>query len=805
MTDSLLQMGLSNACLSLALAIVAMVVGATTRRPHLAHMLWLLVFVKLVTPPIVTIPVLTIPQQPETVVAINDHSQPPPLAGVLESGVSPPAPPVGEHQSDVSRSGLSPTSGHEPDVSRSGPPPGGNRELDVHERPAASLAASIGAVAFRHGKTWLPPIWLLGSVVVFVWSLVRVYRFGRLLTAESEIAPQPLQAAAERMARRLGLKNIPTICTTSARISPMVWWAGGKVQIVVPTTMLDQMEEKQWQWILAHELAHVRRRDYLVRWIEWLACVGFWWNPVVWWAQRNLRAAEEICCDALVLSSLNPQPRSYAKSILTAVESLARPAIRPPAMASEINSGGFLERRFRMIVSETPNRVTSRWLQACILLCAAAVLPIGMAYAQDYEAVGKRLREAVQEGELTGEQARAMMGALKKASGDTKDQKPDRARQYLMKLRKELGAAVEAGKISREDAAKKYEAVEKAVKKKMAAGRGQSERGENDAGKDDWVDKWIKSLSDPLVEAVKAGKLSEEEALAKWQIIKEKKIAPKLKGAVKGGHLSEDKAWAVWRGIEKAEAAVRLKAAVEAGKISKEEAWAKWAEINKADDKKHEPKKEPGKTDAGKEDGLEAVGEHLKAIGDRLRAAVAADKLSEEEAWAKWREVKVEIIKEATESGKISQKEAGELWRAIEKMEIAAKLGKAVEKGEITEEEAKAKWAQINKKGDHDDGIENWLESVGERLKGAVKAGKLSEEEAWAKWRQIKEKELAPKLKAAVRAGTMSEEKAWGIWHAVEKAEAAERIKAALAKGEISEEEAKAKWAEIMKKTGDKK
>ena len=111
-----------------------------------------------------------------------------------------------------------------------------------------------------------------------------------------------------------------------------------------------QMDAQQWQWILAHELAHelahVRRRDYLVRWLEWLACVVFWWNPVVWWAQRNLRAAEEICCDELVISCLNPKPISYANSLLSAVEFLARPALRPPAMASEINSGGFLERRF---------------------------------------------------------------------------------------------------------------------------------------------------------------------------------------------------------------------------------------------------------------------------------------------------------------------------------------------------------------------------------------------------------------------------------------------------------------------------
>ena len=432
MTDALLQMGLSNACFSLALAIVAMVVGATTRRPHLAYMLWLLVFVKLVTPPIKTIPVLTIPEHPETAVAINDHS----------------------------RSGPPAASDREADVSRSGPPAANNPEPDVADQPAASLSARVGSVVFSHGKEWLPPIWLLGSVVVFAWSLVRVYRFGRLLAAGSEVAPQPLQATAVKTARRLKLSTIPTICTTSARISPMVWWAGGKVRIVIPATLLGQMDEKQWQWILAHELAHVRRRDYLVRWIEWLACVGFWWNPVVWWAQRNLRATEEICCDALVLSCLKPKPRSYANSLLTAVEFLAFPALRPPAMASEINSGGFLERRFRMIVSETPNRVSSRKLQACVLLCAMAVLPFGLASAQDYDAVAKRLGQAVEHHELTEAQADAMLATLKKMAQKTGEE--DELNAYFEEVWAKLQAAVKDGKMSAEDAETKMSAIKKA-------------------------------------------------------------------------------------------------------------------------------------------------------------------------------------------------------------------------------------------------------------------------------------------------------------------------------------------------------
>ena len=212
------------------------------------------------------------------------------------------------------------------------------------------------------------------------------------------------------MARRLGLNRIPTICTTSAHLSPMIWWAGSKVRVVIPTKLFDQMDAQQSQWILAHELEHIRRRDYLVRWIEWFACVCFWWNPVVWWAQRNLRAAEEICCDDLVLSCLKPKAHAYAEALLTAVEFLARPALRLPAMASEINSGGFLERRFRMIIARNPSRLNSRGLQACILLCAIVVLPFGMVWAQDYEAIGHRLNNAVEKGEITRAQAGAIRG-----------------------------------------------------------------------------------------------------------------------------------------------------------------------------------------------------------------------------------------------------------------------------------------------------------------------------------------------------------------------------------------------------------
>jgi beta-lactamase regulating signal transducer with metallopeptidase domain len=623
MMDLLLQMGLSNACFALILALVAVAVGFQARRPHLAHLLWLLVFVKLVTPPLVTIPIGVFPQQP-------DHTDAD--AGAFSAG----------QQSAVA-------------------------ETTPGFAPLSSIAPM-----WNRAKSCLATLWLLGSAIVLVWSMARVCRFGRLLAAESEVAPQELQEEADKMARQLGLATAPTIRTIAACLSPMVWWTGGQVRIVIPRALLDQMDVQNWRWILAHEMAHVRRRDYLVRWIEWLACVCFWWNPVVWWAQRNLRAAEEICCDDLVISTLHPKPKSYADSLLSAVEFLARPAVRAPAMASEINSGGSLERRFRMIVSGKSNQADSRWLRMCVLACALAVLPLGMASAQNYDAVGKRLQKSVKRGEITQPQADAMMTVLKKETGK-KDQDTDKATAHLMKLKKALGAAVEAGRISKEDAVKKYEAAQKGLKEettaksqgrtdlqakvqageltkeqalaKMSALKAEATKKNQES---DQATAYLTKVKKDLAAAVEAGKISKEDAVKKYETAK-KDLQKKM--AAKGqGHIDLDAAWK------------KLQAKVRAGELTKEQAQAQMAALKKENARKDQGsdkaatsptkvKKDLGAAiEAGKIGKENAPTKDIKkkpaaqpdydAIGRDLKAAVQAGKLTKEEAKAKWEAIK---------------------------------------------------------------------------------------------------------------------------------------------------------------------
>lgn len=474
MSDYLLHCAASNWCVSSVLAAFAWFAQVKLRRPVIAHLMWLLVLVKLVTPPLFSLAVL-----------------PAPVAELV--------PMVSVPVSDAAIA------------------------LRTPIVEAAVVASAIDATSILLGT------WLVGSVIVLLWSSTRIVRFHRLLTLASRPAPRDLQERAAKLAPQLGLRKLPSINVTSARVSPMVWWLGGQVRIFIPAAMPAELGAAKMRWILAHELAHVRRGDHYVRWLEWLACVAFWWNPIAWLARRNLRANEEVCCDALVLRSFEGKPHSYANSLLAAVEFLASPGLRPPAMASEINSGGFLERRFRMIVSKTPIATTPRWLQAVLLVGTVAVMPLGVAYAQnpDVGAVTKRFKKAVQAGELTGEQARSMLGTLKKqAAQDPKKAKRSRPnketahyKRLVESLREGLHESIRSGKIDKEQASDLYHRqmarlkndAQESADRRAAQAKDRRKKNARQTPKE-YYRELTRSLEDGLREGLKSGRINEEEA-----------------------------------------------------------------------------------------------------------------------------------------------------------------------------------------------------------------------------------------------------------------------------------------------------
>ena len=367
MTGLLLQIGATKLAVSVVLAAAVWMIHRRVDQPAVSYPLWLTVLVILLVPTVVSLPVL-----------------PGEVAGVLgEAGAAPMEPGVAHAEPGVAHA----TPGEEPAT------PGSAQSTPGSGAAGAKFGAAADdpAAGSRLGAFLQPGLailWLGGTAGLLGWTAVRTIRFRRTLKRAVRPAPSWLRRRAAAVGRDLGLSRVPELCTTNARVTPMVWWSGANVRLLVPSFLLTDPGSEELRAILAHELAHVRRRDHLVRWLEWLACSVFWWNPVAWWARHQLRIAEESCCDQLAVAAGKSCPKVYAKALLRVVANASAPSgFRPPLPASAADGFGrakVLERRIRMIVSADARSPASRWLRATSRLAAVAMLPLGLIYCTQY-------------------------------------------------------------------------------------------------------------------------------------------------------------------------------------------------------------------------------------------------------------------------------------------------------------------------------------------------------------------------------------------------------------------------------------
>ncbi len=354
MTALLLQIGATKLAVSVVLAGAVWMVHRRVDRPAISHPLWLMVLVTLLVPAVVSLPVL-----PAEFAA-----------------------PLATWRAGASEFMLAEGTSYQ----STGPP--------------------LGAAA----PTALAILWLLGTTGFLGWTLARTILFRRTLARASCQAPASLQRQAAGIGRELGLARIPEVHTTNARVTPMVWWTGGRARVLIPAFLPAELSREEMHAILTHELSHVRRGDHIVRWLEWLVCSAFWWNPVAWWARHQLRIAEEACCDRLALDTAGSCPRTYANALLRVVTSTsAPPGYRPPLPASAAGGVGRtreLERRLTMIVSNDTSSPAPRWLRAATWVAVLCALPFGLIYcdrsdaptgADEEEAAGLVVPDAPQE------------------------------------------------------------------------------------------------------------------------------------------------------------------------------------------------------------------------------------------------------------------------------------------------------------------------------------------------------------------------------------------------------------------------
>jgi beta-lactamase regulating signal transducer with metallopeptidase domain len=238
---------------------------------------------------------------------------------------------------------------------------------------AAVFSGANLAAAIRRDADSLTPFFLAG------WILGVLLLSGRFLggwTATRRLVhrgvfpvPEALQETLEALCRRLRISRPVRLAQSAALAVPAALGAVRPV-ILLPICALTGLSRDAIEAVLAHELAHIRRHDYLVNLLQTAVETLFFYHPAVWWVSHRVRVERENCCDDLAVMATG-DPRAYARALvgLEEIRGLA------PELAVAANGGSLWRRVARLLpVPAPPADRASGWLAGVLALAIVGTI-----------------------------------------------------------------------------------------------------------------------------------------------------------------------------------------------------------------------------------------------------------------------------------------------------------------------------------------------------------------------------------------------------------------------------------------------
>jgi len=212
-------------------------------------------------------------------------------------------------------------------------------------------------------------VWLFGVLALSIRPLVS-WRATRALRSKGRsLVPAQITKTITRVAERLRIRYaIDVTQSTLVDVPTVIGWL--RPLVLLPASAITGLSSDQLEAIIAHELAHVRRQDYLVNMFQLLMETMFFYHPAMWWLSHVIRVEREACCDDIAVHMTGDRV-GYAKLLLWLEESRNRSALPTLGMSSR---GGSLLGRIRRIVSP-PSPATS---VGPLALAIAAMLVISL-------------------------------------------------------------------------------------------------------------------------------------------------------------------------------------------------------------------------------------------------------------------------------------------------------------------------------------------------------------------------------------------------------------------------------------------
>ncbi len=253
--------------------------------------------------------------------------------------------------------------------------------------PGATEAASPP----RSATPWLAITWLAGGLLSLVPLAIGLWQLAGLHRRSRVIGDDRWLTLLDRVRRQLAVRRRVQLRQCESALAPLTWGALRPV-LLVPFEA-DAWPDRRRQLVLLHELAHVRRCDWLTQLIAHVVCAVYWFNPLVWWAARQMRIERERACDDIVLAS-GARASDYARELLALATGLSHAQVST-LLAVPMARRGALDDRIHGILDSGRSRASLSRASVCLgaALAAITLAPLAMLRATPPEPAETIARE----------------------------------------------------------------------------------------------------------------------------------------------------------------------------------------------------------------------------------------------------------------------------------------------------------------------------------------------------------------------------------------------------------------------------
>lgn len=216
---------------------------------------------------------------------------------------------------------------------------------------------------------WLTAAWALGAATMLLRAVAVVAGGGRLRGGCRLVEDHEITGAVERLRERMGIRRRIRVVGGEHIAVPGVigcLWP----TLLLPVSMLGGLPPDDLKAILAHELAHIRRFDYLVNLCQMVIEALLFFNPAVWWVSRQVRIEREACCDAAAVAVAGQA--GYATALVSWLGRLREQRTLAAAaligLADGRGSGQMLDRIRRIIIAGHRPKLRVSWPAAVAVI-----------------------------------------------------------------------------------------------------------------------------------------------------------------------------------------------------------------------------------------------------------------------------------------------------------------------------------------------------------------------------------------------------------------------------------------------------